>query len=147
MTSELVSLPLANSVLCVDCETISNSDSVCPKCGGRTLRPLSSWIGTLGHPDDRAVMLPGPTVSEWPGIPEVVFFKGRSVGKTMVSQSFVNRELARELIAKHRAALAEDPVAVIEWERNTTPLNRIDSSIESSIASVNSMIPEAVEAC
>jgi hypothetical protein len=39
-------VPLQNAVLCVDCETVSNSRSdVCPVCGGHSLLNMARMLG------------------------------------------------------------------------------------------------------
>lgn len=51
----LITLPLENAVLCVDCEMVSNSHhDVCVVCGSRSLLSLVRTLGGMaGHPKGR----------------------------------------------------------------------------------------------
>jgi len=42
---QCIPLPLAR--LCLDCESITTGQHVCPSCGSRELHPLSCWLGTV----------------------------------------------------------------------------------------------------
>ena len=56
----VTTVPLQSAVLCMDCETISNSPhDECPACGSRSLWNLSRIMGgTLTQPDFRSTESP-----------------------------------------------------------------------------------------
>lgn len=39
-------IPIADARLCLDCEVICR-DNVCPRCAGRSLHPISSWLQAM----------------------------------------------------------------------------------------------------
>lgn len=79
MRIDVTAIPLSDAVVCVDCEMISDSENgCCQVCGSKAVLPLPKWIGTLGATEQRTKVLSA------------------------------NRDLARNLIAKHRASQSSE---------------------------------------
>ncbi len=47
---------LSEAHICVDCDTITDDLGPCQSCASHTMFPLSSFLGTLPDPEDRAVI-------------------------------------------------------------------------------------------
>lgn len=41
---QVVTIPLTSAFLCSDCNSISNSSVLCPKCASNSLFPLATWL-------------------------------------------------------------------------------------------------------
>lgn len=44
MIAEPQHIPLSEAWLCLDCTSIGNSGSCCPRCGSVQLHPVQAWL-------------------------------------------------------------------------------------------------------
>lgn len=50
----MITIPLSDASLCVECESISDGEQMCPSCGSSALMPVARWIPELGPVEGRA---------------------------------------------------------------------------------------------